>query len=87
MPSRSPDQAAGWARSAHGHALHAAHVGINEAIARRRPDVPVPLARAKAKRLPMKPEAPVMSTRPFNSASFGKGEERDAGGHEAEADA
>ena len=45
------------------------------------------LARAKAKRLPMKPEAPVMSTRPFNSASFGKGEESDAGGHEAEADA
>ena len=32
------------------------------------------LARAVVSRLPMKPEAPVTSTRPFISAAFGKSE-------------
>src|SRR4030042_2423311 len=45
------------------------------------------LARAVVKRLPINPEAPVTSTRPFISTAFGQSEQQQAGGQQTESKA
>src|SRR5690349_14501306 len=87
MPASSSDQSAGAARSGKDTGSTPALAGIDDGLRAAALTRQPSLARAPARRRPIKPEAPVTSTRPFMSAALGQGMEHQAGRRQAEAEA